>query len=454
VNSLRRIAGVAAVATALAVITPPAVSADASPSCRAGRLHLPGAEKLVSACLADITTAGTVGSGHTDPADYAGLDAPGTRNPSGVAGIQLDGYFPDTSTFNTEHGWNHDSQFVIRLPDRWNGGLVVAGPPGVRRQYANDRTISDYVLALGYAYASTDKGNNGPTLYLDGVRPGDAILEWHHRMTQLAVAAKQVVAQRYGHAPRHTYVAGQSMAGYLVRWQLEHHPELYDGGIDWEGALFTPTVNLLTTLPPALRAYPRYVAGQPGAHEAMLAAGYPAGSEPLWAWHYQNQWDPFQRFVREELDPDYDGATLAGTPFCPEGTGAGCDTDYDYASRPASVHQAMARISLTGRIGKPLITLQGTLDSLLPISANGDLYDRMVKQSGRDALNRYYRIVGGNHTDGLYATNPDVVRPLLPCFRSAFDAMTSWVEQHRRPPASQTVPRPPAGTDQVNNCTL
>lgn len=59
----------------------------------------------------------------------------GTRNPSGVPGIQIDGYFPDDSTSNPTHGWNHDSQFVIRLPKNWNGGLVVAAirAPGGRR---------------------------------------------------------------------------------------------------------------------------------------------------------------------------------------------------------------------------------------------------------------------------------------------------------------------------------
>ena len=62
----------------------------------------------------------------------------------------------------------------------------------------------------------------------------------------------------------------------------------------------------------------------------MLAAGYPGGTESLWDVHYRTQWDAFQRIVREELDPRYDGATEAGTPFCPEGTGHGCDTDYDY----------------------------------------------------------------------------------------------------------------------------
>src|SRR6266511_3103918 len=83
---------------------------------------VPGAERQEVARLADLTTAGTVASGHTDPADWAGLHAPGTVNPTGVPGIQIDGFFPDRSSFNNEHGWHHDAQFVIRLPDHWNGG--------------------------------------------------------------------------------------------------------------------------------------------------------------------------------------------------------------------------------------------------------------------------------------------------------------------------------------------
>ena len=104
-------------------------------------LQVSGAERLEAACLSDLTTTATIKSGHTDrsgPTGFGGLSVPATVNPSGVPGIQLDGYFPDTSTFNTTHGWNHDVQFVIRLPRHWNGGLAVAGPPGIRRQYASD----------------------------------------------------------------------------------------------------------------------------------------------------------------------------------------------------------------------------------------------------------------------------------------------------------------------------
>ncbi len=142
------VAVVAALVPTTAVAVPPRM--DGSQHCpRMALLATPGAERQLTACLDDLTTAGTTVTGHTDANDWAGLHAAGTRNPSGVPGIQVDGYFPDTSTTNTLHGWNHDSQFVIRLPDRWNGGLVVAGAPGVRKQYSSDFLYSDWVLAQG-----------------------------------------------------------------------------------------------------------------------------------------------------------------------------------------------------------------------------------------------------------------------------------------------------------------
>ena len=415
----------------------------------AERIRVPGAERQVAACLDDLTTAGTVASGHTVPADYAGLHAAGTRNPSGVPGIQIDGYFPDTSTFNTTHGWNHDSQFVIRLPERWNGGLVVSGSPGTRRQYANDVTISDWVLAKGYAFASTDKGNSGAEFYRDGDRPGDAIAEWNHRTTQLTRAAKAVVAQRYGRAPRRTYAAGISNGGYLVRWQLENRPELYDGGVDAEGTLWRPDgPNLFTYLPPVLRAYPSYAStGSPAAHQAILDAGYTAGSEFLWEYHHTVYWGLTQRIYREELDPSYEGE----------------DADYDYFARPKEVRKAVARISLTGRIRKPMLTLHGTYDSLLPIGKNSDLYAQMVhsraKSKGKGSASahsyyRYYRLETGNHVDGLYDAYPDKLRPLLPCMRAAFTALERWTApKGQAPPPSATLPRPATG-DLVNTCSL
>lgn len=385
------------------------------------RLHVPGAAHQERACLGELTTAGTVASGHTVAADWAGLTSASLPVPSGVPGIQIDGYFPDSSTTNANHGWNHDAQFVLRLPDRWNGGLVVSGSPGVRRQYANDRAIADWMLARGYAFAATDKGNTGAAFHHDGLRPGDAILEWHGRVTQLALAARSVVAQRYGRAPSRTVAAGISNGGYLVRWQLERNPWLFDGGIDWEGTLWTADgPNLFTFLPPALRAYPA------GDHQKIIEAGFAPGSEFLWDYHYRVYWDLTQRIYREELDPGFDGALDAGIPFCASGT-PNCDADYDYATRPASVHHAVRRISLSGRIGRPMITLHGTLDTLLPISTGSDVYAQMINSAGRGWLHRYRRIEGGTHVDGLVDAYPDRLRPIAPHFQTAVADLERWL---------------------------
>jgi hypothetical protein len=429
-----------------------AAPADENHCGRQERVRIPGAAFQQSACLPDLTTTGLAGTPYTDLADQAGLTAAGTRVPAGVPGIQIDGYFPDSSRFNATHGWKHDAQFVLRLPDRWNGGLVVTGAPGTRRQYATDKAISDQVLAQGYAYAATDKGNNGSDFYRDGTRPGDAVAEWNTRTTQLTRAARKAVAQRYGHLPRRTFITGISNGGYLTRWQLENHPELYDGGVDWEGALWTADgPNLLTSLPTA-------VARMSGAarDEDLYVVGFARGSEFLWPYHERAYWGVTQKIYRAEFDPAY-------APGCP-GPSAGTtaeqilapcaeDATYDYASRPASVHRAVARVALTGRIGRPLITLHGDLDALLPKAADSDVYARMVGAAGRGSMHRYYTIEGGTHVDGLYDTYPDRLRPILPCYRSAFDALVSWVDRDDQPPADRTVDRPASG-DVVNSCAL
>jgi hypothetical protein len=431
----------------------PAAAADCS---QLADLAVPGAERQDTHCLPDLSTRHLVLVGRTDASDWATLHSQATRNPAGaVPGVQIDGYFPDTSTTNGTHGWNHDAQFVIRLPDAWNGKLVVTGAPGVRKQYANDYLISDWVVARGYAYASTDKGNTGTSFYNDGVAPGDAIVEWHRRVTELTVAAKAVVQRHYGRAPAYTYMTGISNGGYLTRHAIENRPDLYDGAVDWEGVLWRPEgPNLFTYMPAALKHYPAYRAGSAAAHQAILQAGFAPGSEFLWEHHWAVYWDLTQRTYREEMDPSFDGALAAGVPFCLSGLQA-CDADYDYAARPQAVKDAVAGISLSGRIGRPMITLHGTLDSLLPIATNSDPYVQRIAAQGRAQLHRYYVVEGGNHVDQLYDVFPDRLRPIAPCYRAAFIALETWVETKgkRKPPPSRTIPMAGA-VDPANVCTL
>ena len=438
-------------------LTGTATAAPQGPCANAAAIEVPGAEHQRVECHPDLSATALSAKGRSDISDWAGLHSKQTVNPPAGAGIQVDGYFPDDSTTNTTYGWNHDSQFVIRLPEKWNGQLVITGAPGVRKQYAPDYILSDWFLAQGYAYASTDKGNTGTSFFNNGSRsaPGQAVREWHDRVTELTVATKKVVAQRYGTAPSRTWMTGISNGGYLTRWQLENRPELYDGGVDWEGTLFRPEgPNLFTYLPTALREYPQALV-DPKARQRMYDVGFAPGSEVLWPDHDAIYWDLTQRTYREAFDPDYDGATKAGTPFCLTGTGPGtptaCDAQYDYASRPQAVKDAVASVSLTGRIGKPMLTLHGDLDALLPIGADSDVYARMIANAGRGGMHRYYTIEDGNHVDDRHDLFPREIRPILPCYREAFARLTSWVESGTQPPATQTVARPARG-DVANTC--
>ena len=115
--------------------------------------------------------------------------------------------------------------------------------------------------------------------------------------------------------------------------------------------------------------------------------------------------------------------------------------------------RAVKRVSLTEDIKKPLITLHGTLDALLPIKKSSDKYAELVEKAGRSDIHCYYRIEGGTHVEGLYDSFPDTLRPMLPCFKATFDRLVDWVESKGevRPPDSQTVPKPTEG-DVVNGC--
>ena len=356
--------------------------------------RVPGAEHQERAELDDLTTTGTVASGHTNPADYVGTTHAGLPTHSGVPGVQLDGYFPSGTHTNTNHGWNHDAQFVIRLPQTWNGSLVVAGAPGVRAQYANDTAISDYVLSLGYAYAATDKGNTGAEFFAGSREPGDAIVEWNARMTELTLAAGETVAQHYGQPADEVIAAGVSNGGYLVRWQLENHPELYTRGVDLEGTLWTVDgPNPFRSLPLAIRGYEQQ------SPELILAAGFDPRSDFLWEYHYTVYWPLTQRIYTAELDPSYSGS----------------EADYDYRQRPEA-HQAIERFALTGKIGRPLHTIHGTYDCLLPITQNSDAYAELAAPTG---LHTYQRVEAGNHLDGLVDAYPDQLVPLVPLLQQA-----------------------------------
>jgi len=67
-----------------------------------------------------------------------------------VPGIQLQARIADDPA--------KEGRILVRLPNDWNGRLVVAGASGTRSEFNGDFAWSDFVLQKGYAYVSQNKG--------------------------------------------------------------------------------------------------------------------------------------------------------------------------------------------------------------------------------------------------------------------------------------------------------
>jgi len=492
-----------------------------------------GAEWIDCHQVADLTT---TNNPYTDPQSLTGMGFPppgsGTLNskystPTSppVSGIQIDGYWPDAcNAFQAEPaltakdgspfipgctppptlngtcatGCHHDGQFVIRIPDDWDGHLLTAGTPGIRDAFASDFILSDYALEKGWAYVSQDKGNMGANFYWQGVggtswTAGAAVQEWTVRMRQATSSARALLnalAGQYGvPGVTRSYAAGISNGGYQTRRAIETdgtgQNRLYDGGVDWEGTLFLPSLpggirtatpttgyNLFTYLPTSLAQYPGDVLGAQSSIDALAAVGFNPQSQPLWSYHWGIYWGLTQKVYRLEFDPEYTGYTCSGA-------GAPCvsppaeavlpedpDASYDHAARlrqNAAVASRLASVANTGNLKSPLITVHGDQDSLLPIKTDSDLYAQLVDQQHRSNRYRYYVVQGGNHVDpqyddhaGVDGYGDTVLRPMLPCARAAIDALVQWVESGIQPPPGHTILRPQGATpDQLaNQCSL
>ena len=276
---MRALLPAAALAGLLAVAAP----AGAADCPNAGAVEVPGAERQELACLDDLTTAGTQTNGPHRPQRLGGRCTPAARaTRPACPGLQVDGYFPDTSTTNTHA--RLEPRRAVRDPAARTTGTAsssITGAPGVRKQYANDFVISDWVLARGYAFASTDKGNTGTQLLprRRGARRRDRrVAPARDRADARGQGGRRAAATAA--PPARTYMTGISNGGYLTRWQLENRPDLYDGGVDWEGTLLRARRAEPVHLPAgrAASTTPRYRARATRRRtSAMLAAGFAPG---------------------------------------------------------------------------------------------------------------------------------------------------------------------------------
>jgi len=372
-----------------------------------------------------------------------------------------------------------EARILIRLPDDWNGKLVVAGASGTRSEFNGDFAWSDYVVQKGYAYISQNKGIYNlfvtslasPTppeplscrlnpdsqvwVHFYDNDPAALFTRWNEVMLAATEIGRSALEIRYGRRPARTYAVGTSNGGYQVRRAMETAPDLFDGGVDWEGTFVDPVApNLLSTLPPAILNYPDYVASgfNPGSNAAknIRGAGYPpdiivtsAGNKTsLWGLYWAQFWEVTQCQWQKRLDPAYDTY----------GSGTGTYTYVDRLSA-SDVGANMAAFATTGQIKRPLITVAGTMDGLLPIDVHARAYARKVAAALRrdddDSASRHseervpdyrlYEVQNGNHIETFKTTFPQL-QFIEPHAQKAFDLLVSKVELSAALPPSQCIP--------------
>jgi hypothetical protein len=476
---------------AVAICAVFAVSTSAAGATRCDRLLGRLANQIVNAadtfCFesADLTTANPL----TTPADnfLSGLPAfaftpqldrsvispdPPNRTPitKKVPGVQLDARIAGDPA--------GEARILLRLPDQWNGRLVVAGASGTRSEFNGDFAWSDFVLQKGYAYVSQNKGilnlfvaavsptppvsdplacrlNPTSTVWVHFYAndPATPFTRWTQYMNEAARIGARALRAHYGGPPARTYAVGTSNGGYQVRRALETAPELFDGGVDWEGTYVDPVAsNILSSLPPAILNFPDYAASgfdpnSTAAKNIMLTGDPPdrvdAGNS-LWARYSDQFWEVTLCQWQKRLDPTYD--TYAS------GTGT-----YSYVARlsASNVGANVAAIATTGDIGKPLVTVAGTMDSLLPINLQARGYARAVAAAisqqdddGKDGQHyrpayRLYEVQNGNHIETYKDTTPAFpeLELIQPHAQRAFELLTDYVERGSSLPPDQCIPR-------------
>jgi len=372
-----------------------------------------------------------------------------------VPGVQVQGRLADDPT--------GEARVLLRLPREWNGRLVVAGASGTRSEFNGDFAWSDYVLQKGYAYASQNKrvlnfrlsASSDPLgcrlspisttfVHFFVNDPPKSFTEWTNAIIDTARLARDALKVQYGKHPSQTYAVGTSNGGYQVRRAIEEAPNLFDGGVDWEGTFVDPQgPNILMDLPPALKNFPAYVASgfdsASAAAQAIRAAGYPpdivSAGLSLWLVYWNAFWEVTACQWQKKLDPTYDTY------------GAGLE-NYNYAARVdvSDVAAAVAAFATTGKIKKPLVTIAGTMDALLPIDRQARAYQAKVAASRkgnndqREAQYRLYEIQNGNHVDNLKSSFPQL-EYLQPHAQRAFDLLVDHVENRAALPPDQCVPR-------------
>jgi hypothetical protein len=353
---------------------------------------------------------------------------------------------------------NRRQWITLKLPDGWNGDLVVCGTPGLRNEYANEAIFVPWLLKRGYAVISGNKGLDSSWVsMLSGTHPTQHWGRMMHDMARWAKIRLLITTWRW---PHRTYAVGLSNGGYQVRRALEidakspRRRRHFDGGLDWSGTYFPDartldanhdgTVDLseygasktlvghmdtatlamgwayaddTLTTPTQYAMTPRF----PQAHADMETAGFNSASDIFWG-YYNTNYDEFKDHgLLQWRGVGY--ANLTSFVYRAELLGHGMSQSAAYScfSDPAnpgepppiygwledannggwtqeSIHWAL-RNANTAEFKAPMITVVGGADGLLALNAHSVAYKKAVQKYGKRRIYRQYLIENGPHVD-------------------------------------------------------
>ena len=357
---------------------------------------------------------------------------------------------PPPAPVNTEIGTLNGASFRIDVPQKgWNRGLVIyyhgyEAKPRVfslleGKPHPPSRVLQA-ILNRGYAVAESGYDAGGWA-----VEPAAKDSE----------ALRQYFGKKYG-APRETFVMGHSMGGLLTVMTLEQHPDAYAGGLALCGVLapadlvmqrafanrvafdaFFPGVlpdvdHIPSTF--AMNDVPTIASVQKALDSKPESAALVRSLADIHTNRGLADVLVFNTFMIEDLR-----LKTGGNPFDNRNliyTGTTDDNTLNaqvkrYAGDPTAVKYMSTWYTPTGQLKRKLLAVHTTYDPLVP-AATAAYYDAATRRLGVGDLFVQQYV----NRDGHCNITADQTG-------QAFDELTAWVDQGRRPQAG-LLPETPA----------
>jgi pimeloyl-ACP methyl ester carboxylesterase len=285
------------------------------------------------------------------------------------------------------------ANYVIRIPDTWNGVLIVGCHAYFTNRDPNQELQFDSLAAIfisqGYGYASSDYGAQGYCV--------NAGVNATYQLTQYVINNYNVTGK--------VYIFGGSMGGEIALLLGEKYPNIYSGVLDMCGPK-----NLVTMYNDG-----SYLAGA-SLEQIRQFYGWPA-SAPA---------DSTVQFFK-----DY--ATTAGIDLVAETGGS-----------PTTAPQVYEKISPINHvnISIPVISLVGNKDYIVPLSQT-EAYQSAITAAGHSDLYKMITVPGGGHIDTItLAQAPTALAQLIPGSSPTPPATPTPVPQPTATPTSAPTAAP------------